>query len=106
MSNLNVNIIVDYLSILDTSFHDQYLKLTDICFWSKIRQTLFIRILCFQLRENGTRYDLLTLLTLVCQHITKFVVIGKLLYATFTNEKIQIPCIISMLTRLVQFTSK
>ncbi|XP_066586939.1 caspase-1-like [Prorops nasuta] len=63
----------------------------------------FMQALCMELNENGTRYDLLTLLTFVCQRVA-------LDYESNTPENMimhqqkQIPCITSMLTRLVRFT--
>ncbi|KAK2580379.1 hypothetical protein KPH14_006134 [Odynerus spinipes] len=67
------------------------------------RGSWFMQALCMELRENGTRYDLLTLLTFVCQRVA-------LDYESNTPDNItmhqqkQIPCITSMLTRLVKFT--
>ncbi|XP_076238891.1 caspase-1 [Calliopsis andreniformis] len=66
------------------------------------RGSWFMQALCMELRENGTRYDLLTLLTFVCQRVA-------LDYESNTPDNItmhqqkQIPCITSMLTRLVIF---
>ncbi|TGZ52875.1 Caspase-1 [Temnothorax longispinosus] len=60
--------------------------------------------LCMELRDNGTHYDLLTLLTFVCQRVA-------LDYESNTPDNMamhqqkQIPCITTMLTRLVKFTS-
>ncbi|XP_015590041.1 caspase-1 [Cephus cinctus] len=67
------------------------------------RGSWFMQALCAELRENGTRYDILTLLTFVCQRVA-------LDYESNTPDNItmhqqkQIPCITSMLTRLVRFT--
>lgn len=67
------------------------------------RGSWFMQALCAELKENGTRYDLLTLLTFVCQRVA-------LDYESNTPDNVimhqqkQIPCITSMLTRLVLFT--
>ncbi|CAL7934037.1 unnamed protein product [Xylocopa violacea] len=67
------------------------------------RGSWFMQSLCMELRENGTRYDLLTLLTFVCRRVA-------LDYESNTPENItmhqqkQIPCISTMLTRLLKFT--
>ncbi|CAL1685238.1 unnamed protein product [Lasius platythorax] len=62
----------------------------------------FIEALCTELRENGTRYDLLTLLTFVCQRVA--IDFESCTSNPIRNGKKQTPCIISMLTRLVRFT--
>ncbi|XP_071577620.1 caspase-1 isoform X1 [Temnothorax nylanderi] len=68
------------------------------------RGSWFMQALCMELRDNGTHYDLLTLLTFVCQRVA-------LDYESNTPDNMamhqqkQIPCITTMLTRLVKFTS-
>ncbi|XP_018320704.1 caspase-1 isoform X2 [Agrilus planipennis] len=67
------------------------------------RGSWFIQALCEELEKNGFQYDMLTLLTFVCQRVA-------LDYESNTpdvpymHRQKQIPCITSMLTRLVKFT--
>ncbi|KZC09894.1 PREDICTED: caspase-1-like [Dufourea novaeangliae] len=68
------------------------------------RGSWFMQALCLELRENGTRYDLLTLLTFVCQRVAIDFESNTPDNITMHQQK-QIPCITSMLTRLVKFTS-
>lgn len=69
------------------------------------RGSWFIQALCEELQQNAFTYDLLTLLTFVCQRVA-------LDYESNTpdiphmHRQKQIPCITSMLTRLVKFTMK
>lgn len=63
-----------------------------------------MQALCLELRENGTRYDLLTLLTFVCQHVAVDFESNTPDNPIMHQQK-QIPCITSMLTRLVRFPS-
>lgn len=69
------------------------------------RGSWFMQALCTEFRENGNRYDLLTLLTFVCQRVAMD-------FESNTPDNIhmhqqkQIPCITSMLTRLVKFPQK
>ncbi|EFN89257.1 caspase-1 [Harpegnathos saltator] len=67
------------------------------------RGSWFMQALCMELRENGTRYDLLTLLTFVCQRVAIDFESNTPDNITMHQQK-QIPCITSMLTRLVRFT--
>ncbi|XP_043248951.1 caspase-like [Colletes gigas] len=62
----------------------------------------FMQALCVELRENGTRYDLLTLLTFVCQRVAIDFESNTPENITMHQQK-QIPCITTMLTRLVKF---
>lgn len=68
------------------------------------RGSWFIQALCLELRENGTRYDLLTLLTFVSQRVAIDFESNTPDNVTMHQQK-QIPCITSMLIRLVKFTS-
>lgn len=69
------------------------------------RGSWFMQALCLELRDNAYHYDILTLLTFVCQRVA-------LDYESNTPDNItmhqqkQIPCITSMLTRLVKFTPR
>ncbi|CAK9820742.1 unnamed protein product [Anthophora plagiata] len=67
------------------------------------RGSWFMQALCAELQENGTRYDLLTLLTFVCQRVALDFESNTPENITMHQQK-QIPCITSMLTRLVKFT--
>lgn len=69
------------------------------------RGSWFMQALCLELCENGTRYDLLTLLTFVCQRVALDFESNTPDNVTMHQQK-QIPCITSMLTRLVKFTSQ
>lgn len=68
------------------------------------RGSWFMQALCLELGENGTRWDLLTLLTFVCQRVAIDFESNTPDNVTMHQQK-QIPCITSMLTRLVKFTS-
>ncbi|KAL2725175.1 caspase-1 [Vespula squamosa] len=68
------------------------------------RGSWFIQALCMELREFGMRYDLLTLLTFVCQRVAIDYESNTPDNITMHQQK-QIPCITSMLTRLVKFTA-
>ena len=68
------------------------------------RGSWFMQALCLELRENGIRYDLLTLLTFVNQRVAIDFESNTPDNMTMHQQK-QIPCITSMLTRLVRFTS-
>ncbi|XP_063976031.1 caspase-1-like [Diachasmimorpha longicaudata] len=69
------------------------------------RGSWFMQALCIELRENGTRYDLLTLLTFVSQRVALDFESNTPDNMTMHQQK-QIPCITSMLTRLIKFTPK
>ncbi|XP_011168465.1 caspase-1 [Solenopsis invicta] len=68
------------------------------------RGSWFMQALCMELRDNGTRYDLLTLLTFVCQRVSLDFESNTPDNMAMHQQK-QIPCITTMLTRLVKFTS-
>ncbi|KAF7407289.1 caspase-1-like [Vespula maculifrons] len=68
------------------------------------RGSWFIQALCMELREFGMRYDLLTLLTFVCQRVAIDYESNTPDNITMHQQK-QIPCITSMLTRLIKFTA-
>ncbi|XP_012263598.1 caspase-1-like [Athalia rosae] len=68
------------------------------------RGSWFMQALCQELAENGTRWDLLTLLTFVSQRVAIDYESNTPDNVTMHQQK-QIPCITSMLTRLVRFTS-
>ncbi|XP_046814825.1 caspase-1-like isoform X2 [Vespa crabro] len=68
------------------------------------RGSWFIQALCMELKEFGMRYDLLTLLTFVCQRVAIDYESNTPDNITMHQQK-QIPCITSMLTRLVKFTA-
>ncbi|KMQ88345.1 Caspase-1, partial [Lasius niger] len=63
------------------------------------RGSWFMQALCLELRENGIRYDLLTLLTFVNQRVAIDFESNTPDNMTMHQQK-QIPCITSMLTRL------
>ncbi|XP_018056185.1 PREDICTED: caspase-1-like [Atta colombica] len=67
------------------------------------RGSWFMQALCVELRDNGTRYDLLTMLTFVCQRVAVDFESNTPDNMTMHQQK-QIPCITTMLTRLVKFT--
>ncbi|XP_046754107.1 caspase-1-like [Diprion similis] len=67
------------------------------------RGSWFMQALCLELCENGSRWDLLTLLTFVCQRVAIDFESNTPDNITMHQQK-QIPCITSMLTRLVKFT--
>ncbi|KYQ47566.1 Caspase-1, partial [Trachymyrmex zeteki] len=67
------------------------------------RGSWFMQALCLELRDNGTRYDLLTMLTFVCQRVAVDFESNTPDNMAMHQQK-QIPCITTMLTRLVKFT--
>ncbi|XP_033347632.1 caspase-1-like [Bombus vosnesenskii] len=67
------------------------------------RGSWFMQALCLELRKNGTRHDLLHLLTFVSLRIAVDFESNTPDNITMHQQK-QIPCITSMLTRLVMFT--
>ncbi|KAG5328669.1 CASP1 protein, partial [Acromyrmex charruanus] len=67
------------------------------------RGSWFMQALCVELRDNGTRYDLLTMLTFVCQRVAVDFESNTPDNMAMHQQK-QIPCITTMLTRLVKFT--
>ncbi|XP_014208798.1 caspase-1-like [Copidosoma floridanum] len=67
------------------------------------RGSWFMQALCLELKENGTRYDILTLLTFVCQRVAIDFESNTPDNVTMHQQK-QIPCITSMLTRILKFS--
>ncbi|XP_059622218.1 caspase-like isoform X2 [Phlebotomus argentipes] len=65
----------------------------------------FIQSLCTELSANGTKYDLLTLLTFVCQRVALDFESNTPDCETMHQQK-QIPCVTTMLTRLLRFHDK
>ncbi|KAL7728221.1 hypothetical protein ACLKA6_005637 [Drosophila palustris] len=71
---------------------------------NKINGSWFIQSLCAELETNGKRLDLVTLLTFVCRRVA--VDFESRTEDPDMNEKKQIPCITTMLTRIVLFRDK
>lgn len=69
------------------------------------RGSWFIQALCEELRRNGTKRDILTLLTFVCQKVALDFESNTPEMITMHQQK-QVPCITSMLTRLLKFENK
>lgn len=65
----------------------------------------FIQALCYQLRENWHQYDLLTILTLV-NGMVAFDFESNVPNNPSMHRQKQIPCITSMLTRILRFEPK
>lgn len=65
----------------------------------------FIQSLCKELRENGFKYDILTLLTFVMQTVSYDFESYVLKDPTMDKRK-QIPCVMTMLTHLLRFNEK
>ncbi|KAJ8869367.1 hypothetical protein PR048_030942 [Dryococelus australis] len=65
----------------------------------------FIQTLCAELRANGVNFDILTLLTFVCQRVAVDFESNCPADIKMHRQK-QIPCITTMLTRLLKFNSK
>lgn len=62
-----------------------------------------MQALCQQLKEIGTKHNILRVLTLVCQRVAiEFVSNNQ----DDIDQKKQIPCIMSMLTRMLYFHEK
>lgn len=68
------------------------------------RGSWFMQALCIELKEYGFKHDLLTLLTFVCQRVAIDYESNTPDNITMHQQK-QIPCITTMLTRLVKFTA-
>ncbi|XP_026331845.1 caspase-1-like isoform X1 [Hyposmocoma kahamanoa] len=74
--------------------------------WGNTTQKLtFIQALCEELRDYGTERDILTLLTFVCQKVAVEFESDNPDTLT-THQQKQVPCISSMLTRLLVFGKK
>jgi caspase 7 len=67
------------------------------------RGSWFIQALCDQLKHRGFEMDLVTLLTFVSQRVA-FDFESNCPDSPTMHQQKQIPCIMSMLTRLIQFT--
>lgn len=65
----------------------------------------FMQSLCHELMKNGKKYDILTLLTFVCQRVAVDFESNSPDNPNMHQQK-QIPCITTMLTRLLRFTDK
>lgn len=65
----------------------------------------FMQALCQELNENGAKYDILTLLTYVIQHVAIDFESNTPDYAHMHQQK-QIPCITTQLTRQLFLTPK
>ncbi|XP_063237670.1 caspase-1 isoform X2 [Bacillus rossius redtenbacheri] len=65
----------------------------------------FIQTLCAELRANGLVFDILTLLTFVCQRVALDFESNSPAEPRMHRQK-QIPCVTTMLTRLLKFTGK
>ncbi|CAD7078565.1 unnamed protein product [Hermetia illucens] len=65
----------------------------------------FIQSFCHELDRNGTKYDILKLLTFVCQRVALDFEPNTPDCQMMHQQK-QIPCITTMLTRLLVFTEK
>lgn len=98
INSYKIPVNADFLIAYSTK--DGYLS------WKNNKQgSYFIQSLCLELDANGRHYDILTLLTLVAQKIA----INFESYCIDDKEKHhkkQIPCIQSMLTRLLYFPEK
>lgn len=65
----------------------------------------FMQSLCKELDENGKNYDILTLLTFVCQRVALDFESSTPCQPLMHKQK-QIPCTTTMLTRLLRFADK
>lgn len=65
----------------------------------------FMQCLCQELEQNGKRYDILTLLTFVCQRVAIDFESNTPDNPIMHQQK-QIPCITTMLTRILRFGDK
>ncbi|EDW81184.2 uncharacterized protein Dwil_GK11927 [Drosophila willistoni] len=72
---------------------------------NQLQGSWFVQALCAELATNGKRLDILTLLTYVCQRVAiDFESYNPKIPAY--NEKKQIPCIMTMLTRVLRFSDR
>uniref|UniRef100_A0A336MXM6 CSON002720 protein n=1 Tax=Culicoides sonorensis TaxID=179676 RepID=A0A336MXM6_CULSO len=65
----------------------------------------FMQSLCYELNQHGKKYDLLTLLTFVCRRVAIDFESNTPDNPSMHQQK-QIPCITTMMTRLLRFTDK
>ncbi|EDW81183.2 uncharacterized protein Dwil_GK11926 [Drosophila willistoni] len=72
---------------------------------NRLQGNWFVQALCAELATNGKRLDILTLLTYVCQRVAIDVESNNLDIPE-CNQKTQIPCIMTMLTRVLRFSDK
>ncbi|XP_057326791.1 caspase-1-like [Microplitis mediator] len=90
---------------IGTDFLVAYATIAGFFAWRNDWGSWFIRIICDKLREHGTTDDILTILTYVIQHVA-------IKLQTYNpekpklDEKKQLPCIISKLTKLLKFYPK
>ncbi|XP_075147267.1 death related ICE-like caspase isoform X2 [Haematobia irritans] len=85
---------------------DAYSTIPGFYSWrNTTRGSWFMQSLCAELAANGKRYDILTLLTFVCQRVAVD-------FESCTpdtpdmHQQKQIPCITTMLTRILRFSDK
>lgn len=64
-----------------------------------------MQCLCQELNQNGKKYDILTLLTFVCQRVAIDFESNTPDNPVMHQQK-QIPCTTTMLTRILRFTDK
>lgn len=69
------------------------------------RGSWFMQSLCKELNANGKKYDLLTLLTFVCQSVAVDYE-SNVPDSPIMHQQKQIPCITTMLTRILKFGDK
>lgn len=69
------------------------------------RGSWFMQCLCSELDQNGKKYDILTLLTFVCQRVAIDFESNTPDNPVMHQQK-QIPCVTTMLTRILRFTDK
>lgn len=92
-------------SFIPTDFLISYSTIPGYRAWrSSTNGSWFIQSLCKELWNNGKRYDILTLLTFVCQSVA-FQYESNCI-DTKLNRKKEIPCISSVLTKLLYFNDK
>lgn len=65
----------------------------------------FMQSLCYELNQHGKKYDLLTLLTFVCRRVAIDFESNTPDTPTMHQQK-QIPCITTMMTRILRFNDK
>ncbi|CAD6234728.1 GSCOCT00002071001.2-RA-CDS [Cotesia congregata] len=92
--------------ITDADFLVFYASVADHrSFRNEQQGSWFIQTVCRQLRERATKEDILTVLTYVIQHVALDFV-SRAPEKPLIHEKKQTPCIISRLTKLLQFYPK
>lgn len=68
--------------------------------------SLFIQSLCKQLYENGTIYDIHTILTYTIQLVVSNLENENAEETKECQKELQVPYFVTMLTRLLQFNTK